>query len=92
MSDASGEQAPPLPRTSPPGGAPESPVALIMVGLFVSVVLGGLLVLAGSAGDVGLLVVLGYLAAVIGSALAAVGIIAAGVRLGLRWARYDGSL
>jgi hypothetical protein len=69
--------------------ARESPVALIMVGLFVAVVLGGFLVLAGSSSDVGLLVVLGSLATVIGAVTAAVGIIAAGVRLGMRWAAYD---
>ena len=63
-----------------------------MVGLFVSAVLGGFLIVAGSASDVGLLVFLGYLTAVIGSALTAVGIVAAGVRLGMRWAKYDGSL
>ena len=77
------------PRQADPGRAPESPVALIMVGLFVAVVLGGFLALAGSSSDVGVLVLLGYLAGVIGSVTAAVGVIAAGVRLGMRWAAYD---
>ncbi len=88
-----GDPVPPVHR--PPetagSGSPESPVALIMVGLFVAVILGGFLIVAGGASDVGVLVLLGYVLAVVGSVITSVGIVAAGVRLGMRWARLDSS-
>ena len=78
------------PRARPgTAGRPESPGALIVVGLAVAGVLGSILVVAGGASDVGLMVFLGYLTVVAGAAIAWVGIIAAGVRLGMRWARID---
>ena len=72
--------------------APESPVALIVTGLLVSGVLCGLLFLAGAASDTGFLLLLGDLVVILGCVIAAVGIIAAGVRLGMRWARFDRSV
>lgn len=94
MSDRFQEQ--PASPPSPPGDAgnraartPEEPVAVILVGLFVSAVLGGLLLLSGSASDLGLMVLLGYLLVVAGSVITSVGVIAAGVRLGMRWAEID---
>jgi hypothetical protein len=72
--------------------APESPVALIVTGLLVSGVLGGLLLFAGAAGGAGAVVLLGYLVVVVGTVLTSVGTIAAGVRLGMRWARFDQSV
>ncbi len=74
---------------SRPSKRGESPGGLIAAGLFVSVVLGGFLMVIGSAGDVGLLALLGYLVAIAGAVVTSVGIIAAGVRLGMRWARID---
>jgi hypothetical protein len=59
------------------------------VGLLVGAVLGGGLAVAGGASDVGLMVLLGHLTTVVGALITAVGVIAAGVRLGMRWARLD---
>ena len=70
---------------------PEDPEALILVGFFVGAILGGGLILAGAASDAGDLVLLGYLLVVVGSVVTSVGIIAAGLRLGMRWARLDES-
>jgi len=64
-------------------------VALILVGFFVGAILGGGLILVGAASDASVLVLLGYLLLVVGSVITSVGIIAAGVRLGMRWARLD---
>jgi hypothetical protein len=71
------------------GRAPESPIALILMGLFFAFVLGGFSILSGTASDVGLLVWVGYALLVAGSVITLVGVIAAGVRLGMRWAKYD---
>jgi len=66
-------------------------VALILVGFFVGAILGGGLILVGAASDASVLVLLGYLLLVVGSVITSVGIIAAGVCLGMRWARLDES-
>jgi hypothetical protein len=66
-------------------------VALILVGFFVGAILGWGLVIAGASSDASVLVLLGYLLVVVGSVVTSVGIIAAGVRLGMRWARLDES-
>jgi hypothetical protein len=68
---------------------PESPVALILMGLFFALVLGWFSILAGTASDLGLLVWLGYALIVGGSVITLVGVVAAGVRLGMQWAKYD---
>ena len=78
-------------RTARAGRTPEDPVALILVGFFVGAILGGGLILVGAASDASVLVLLGYLLLVVGSVITSVGIIAAGVRLGMRWARLDES-
>jgi hypothetical protein len=89
LGDASAIATRPRPPSRPGNRLPESPGALIAVGLCVSSVLGGLLLISGEASDVGLMVFLGYLTVVAGAVLTWVGIIAAGVRLGMRWARID---
>ena len=66
-------------------------MALIFVGFFVGAILGGGLILAGAASDASVLVLLGCLLVVVGSVVTSVGIIASGVRLGMRWARLDES-
>jgi hypothetical protein len=78
-------------RTARAGRTPEDPVALILVGFFVGAILGGGLILVGAASDASVLVLLGYLLLVVGSVITSVGIIAAGVCLGMRWARLDES-
>jgi len=80
-----------VPRSARAVRTPEDPVALIFVGFFVGAILGGGLIVAGAASDVSVLVLLGYLLVVVGSVVTSVGIIAAGVRLGMRWARLDES-
>ena len=89
MSDRDAEHQ--ISRTTAPVRTPEDPVALILVGFFMGAILGGGLILAGGASDVSLLVLFGYLIVVAGSVVTSVGIIAAGVRLGMRWARLDES-
>jgi hypothetical protein len=86
---SAGSPGHPTPSTST--RVPESPVTVILVGFFVGGVLGGFLIVAGSASDVGLMVLVGYLLAVVGCIVSSVGIVAAGVRLGMRWARLDDS-
>ncbi len=85
------DSEPHVSRTARAVRTPEDPVALILVGFFVGAILGGGLILAGAASDAGVLVLLGYLLVVVGSVVTSVGIIAAGVRLGMRWARLDES-
>jgi hypothetical protein len=92
-SDADHVSSDPTASGPPPGkGAtlpPESPVALILMGLFFALVLGGFSILSGEASDLGLLVWLGYALLVAGSVITLVGVVAAGVRLGMQWAKYD---
>ena len=85
---APGRREPPETRTSRP---PESPIAVILVGFFVGLVLGGFSILAGEASDTGFMIVLGYVLVTTGSVITSVGVVAAGVRLGMRWARIDDS-
>ena len=87
--EGAGESSPSVRRGTPETRAPESPIALILVGFFVGMVLGGLLILAGAASDAPFLTFFGYVLVVAGSIITWIGVVAAGVRLGMRWARID---
>jgi len=71
------------------GKPPESPITLIVMGFLIGMGLGGLLIVFGASSGVDVLVFVGWVVAAAGSVMVAVGIVAAGVRLGMRWARYE---
>lgn len=73
------------PSVLPP---PMPPAAWILGGLLGSLT-GAALTAVGLNGDAPVLAFVGYAAAVVGGIVAAIGVIAAGVRLGLRHAAWD---
>jgi len=73
------------------GKPPDSPITLIVMGFLIAVGVGGILIAIGATSGLGVLLFLGWVVAAAGSVMVAVGIVAAGVRLGIRWANYEQS-
>lgn len=76
------------PRKAPVGvRKPDSPVGYIIGGFFIAL-LGGGLATAGASESAGLAFV-GFVILGIGSIMSTIGVIAAGVRLGMEWADFE---
>lgn len=76
------------PRSAAEPPAPDSPYVYVLLGVILGALGGGLIAL-GVAEDSGAALVAGYVAAGFGWLMSMVGIIGAGVRLGMRHAAYE---